>query len=137
MTCWKIPHGKFTSMISPFISILFWDFPALFDSHTVDSYYVCPQWYATPPFPQKNLPFACYLQYLRVTGSHFHAFCNVFRATTFNLHPICSIESHMLPTYDIRAVHIVPSRIYMVRFYLAYLCTSRSVLIYYSSVAYD
>ena len=65
-------------------------------------------------FESHSLPFACYVQH--------------FRATTF--------ENHMLPTYDLRAVHIVTYNIYMFLLFLEYLYTSHRISLYYSAVAY-
>ena len=88
-------------------------------------------------FPSQNLPFACYLQHLRVIESQLHAICSISEPQPANCTLFAVFESHMLPTYHLRAVHIVTYCIYMPLFYLVYLYASHSVSIYYSSVAYD
>ena len=47
-----------------------------------------------------------------------------------------AFENHMLPTYDLRAVHIATYNIYMFLLFLEYLYTSHRISLYYSAVAY-
>ena len=56
-------------------------------------------WHPRYPIPPKNRPFAYYFQQLKFRESLFAAF-----------------QSYMLPTYDLRAVHVST---YMLLFYLA------------------
>ena len=71
-----------------------------------------------PPF-QKKLPFAYYLHHFRATTPQ-PSTCILFAA----------FESHILHTYELHAVHVVTYCIYMLLFYLVYLCANHSVSIY-------
>ena len=60
-----------------------------------------------PPPSSQNPPLACYLQHFRVTASDLLTICSISEPKS----PTCSLfaafESHMLLTYDIRAVHSI------------------------------
>jgi hypothetical protein len=98
------------------------------------------KWSGTPP-PSQNPPFACYLQHFRVTASHLLSICCISKPQSPTCILFAASESHMLPTYDIRAVHRIiysicffstwytytqakPQRIYI-------LLISRLLLVYY------
>ena len=72
-----------------------------------------------PPFHPKNIPFAYYLHHFRATTPQ-PSTCILFAA----------FESHILHTYELHAVHVVTYCIYMLLFYLVYLCANHSVSIY-------
>ena len=94
-----------------------------------------PQWYGIPS-AKKNRSLACYLQHLRVTASHLHAMCSISEPQPLIRTLFAAFENHMLPTYDLRAVHIVTYNIYMFLLFLEYLYTSHRISLYYSAVAY-
>jgi len=75
-----------------------------------------------------------------ISASHLHATCSVSEPQPPTCTLFAAFESHMLPTYDLHAVH----SIYVFLFYLVYLYTSQAIVClfiyiytYYSSVAYD
>ena len=75
-------------------------------------------------FESHRVPFACYLKHWSEPQP---STCTLF----------ATFESHMRSTFDLRAVHIVTSCIYMPLVYLVYLSTSHSDSLHYSSFAYD
>ena len=90
-------------------------------------------WY--PPSLPKHLPFAWYLQHLRVTASHLHAMCSISEPQPSTCTLFAAVESHMLRPTCCPCGNVFS--IYMFLFYRVYLYTSHNVSIYYSSVAYD
>ena len=94
-----------------------------------------PQWYGTPS-AKKNRSLACYLQHLRVTASHLHAMCSISEPQPLIRTLFAAFENHMLPTYNLRAVHKATYNIYMFLLFLEYLYTSHRISLYYSAVAY-
>ena len=75
-------------------------------------------------FESHRVPFACYLKHWSEPQP---STCSLF----------ATFESHMRSTFDLRAVNIVTSCIYMPLVYLVYLYTSQSDSLHYSSFAYD
>ena len=96
MTCWKFPHWVrwFHQKTSTLIGV-----PAMFDL----LYYTCPSPMVydgmVPPFPQKYLPFACNLQYLRVTASHLHPICSVWQPYATYIRPTCCPYTCLFSTW--------------------------------------
>ena len=59
-----------------------------------------------------------------ISASHLHAICSVSEPQPPTCTLFAAFESHMLPTYDLHAVH----SIYVFLFYLVYLYTSQAIV---------
>ena len=63
-------------------------------------------WHPRYPIPPKNRPFAYYFQQLKFRESHVHAICSISEPQPSTSTLFAAFQSYMLPTYDLRAVHV-------------------------------
>ena len=92
--------------------------------------YLCVQYvpgsrFGNPPPPMLWYPKIYHLHAIcSISASHLHAICSVSEPQPPTCTLFAAFESHMLPTYDLHAVH----SIYVFLFYLVYLYTSQAIV---------